>query len=134
MKARLLAAKSISYTRDGGGVDAIRKMLAALGIADELKPRITEQTVAGHAAESAAGEFEITFAPLGEMAAVPGILVLGRFPPEFQFPLPVSSGSATKAANAAAAQALARFLISPASMKVILANGMSPLTTPRVAK
>jgi len=125
MKQRLIEAKSITYSKDGGGAAAVERMLATLGVPRE---RVFPQAVAGHAAESAAaGDYEIAFAPLGEIVAVPGTLVLGLFPPEFQNSLEVSSGISAKAADAEGARELARFLMTPASMKTILASGMSPL-------
>ena len=90
--------------------------------------KVHTQAIAGHAAESAAsGEYDIAFAPLGEIMAVRGALVLGLFPPEFQNTLGISSGLAAKAVHPEAATALARFLITPASMKIMLVSGLSPL-------
>ena len=54
MRRRLLASRSITYSRDGGGVPAIERMLAELGIAADLQSRIVKQTEAGRAAEAVA--------------------------------------------------------------------------------
>jgi molybdate transport system substrate-binding protein len=129
MRKRLLSAKSIVYSRDGGGVAAIERMLERLGIAAELKSRMVQQSPAGHAAESVArGEYELAFAPVSEIVSARA-QVLGLFPEEFQSPLPISSGVSAKAQHGDEARALARFLLTPESMSVIVATGMTPLIT-----
>ena len=128
MKQRLLSAKSITYSKDGGGVAAIQRMIESLGITAELQSRIVPQTEAGRAAKSVAlGEYELAFAPLTEIVAARGAQVLGLFPAEFQSPLAISSGVSAMANDAEGARALATFLITPASMKVLEASGMAPL-------
>ncbi len=131
MKQRLLSAKSITYSKDGGGVAAIQRMIESLGITADLQPKIVPQTEAGRAAESVArGENELAFAPLTEIVAVRGAQVLGLFPAEFQSPLAISSGISAKTADAQGAGALVNFLMTPASMKVIKASGMVPIPKP----
>lgn len=126
MRRRLLATRSLTYSRDGGGVPAIERVLAELGIAGDLQSRIVKQEVAGRAAEAVAlGEQELAFAPLTEIVAVKGVRVLGLFPDEFQSPLAISSGVGARASNASGARALAAFLLTPASMTVIEGTGMS---------
>jgi molybdate transport system substrate-binding protein len=135
MKQRLLSAKSITYSntysKDGGGVAAIQRMIESLGITADLEPKIVPQSEAGRAAESVArGENELAFAPLTEIVAVRGAQVLGLFPAEFQSPLAISSGISAKTADAQGAGALVNFLMTPASMKVIKASGMVPIPKP----
>ena len=126
MRRRLQASASLTYSRDGGGVPAIERMLMQLGLASELQSRIVKQSEAGRAAEAVAlGEQELAFAPLTEIVAVKGVRVLGLFPEEFQSPLAISSAVGARASNASGARALAAFLIAPASMTVIEATGMS---------
>lgn len=125
MKQRLLAAKSITYSKDGGGVAAIQSMLSRLGIAAELQARIVQQEVAGRAAESVAqGENELAFAPVTEIVAVPGVEVLGLFPAEFQSPLAITSGISSKTRLPKYAEEFAHFVVNPNSLKVIEASGM----------
>lgn len=126
MKQRLLAAKSITYTKDGGGAEAIERMLRTLEIP---LSKVFPQAEAGYASETAAsGKYEIAFAPLGEIRAARGALVLGLFPPEFQNTLGIASGVASNPRESAGAQELARFLVSADSLKIIHAAGLSPLS------
>lgn len=125
MRQRLLGARSITYSRDGGGVPAIERMIAALGIATQVQSKIVKQSAAGRAAEAVAlGEEELAFAPLTEIVAVQGVQVLGLFPDEFQSPLAIASGVGAHAANPSGARALAQFLLTAEAMRVIEATGM----------
>jgi molybdate transport system substrate-binding protein len=63
MKRTLLAAKSITYTKEGAASAAIASMVRSLGIQDQLASRTTLQTVPGHGAEGVAkGEHELVIA------------------------------------------------------------------------
>jgi len=129
MRRRLLDAASITYSRDGGGVAAIERMIEALGIKEPLKNKTFPQATAGRAGESvAAGEYELAFAPETEIVAAPGAQVLGLFPPEFQRPLAITAGvSANASSPTAAAAAFVNFLRTRAAMTIIEATGMAPI-------
>lgn len=125
LKRRLLAAKSITYTKEGAATAAFNKMIDQLGIASQLKPKIVLQAESGKAEESVAkGENELVFAPVSEIIPVAGIEVLGLFPPEFQSPLVMSAGLSAKNENRTAAEAFIKFLTSPAAEPAIKASGM----------
>jgi len=128
MRRRLLDAASITYSRDGGGVAAIERMIDALGIREPLKNKTFPQATAGRAGESvAAGEYELAFAPVTEIVAAPGAQVLGLFPPEFQSPLAITAGVSARAHNPAVASAFTTFLRTPGALKIIEATGMAPI-------
>ncbi len=125
IKRRLLAAKSITYSKEGAATPAIADMVNQLGIADQLKAKTVFQVVSGRAQESVAeGENELVLAPLSEIVTVKGIEVLGLFPKEFQKPLIMSAGVSAQAANPEAAKALVKFLTSKAAGPAIKASGM----------
>jgi molybdate transport system substrate-binding protein len=125
IKRRLLAAKSITYSKEGAATPAITDMVNQLGIADQLKAKTVFQEVSGRAQESVAGgENELVLAPLSEIVTVKGIEVLGLFPKEFQKPLIMSAGVSPQAANPEAAKALVKFLTSKDAGPAIRASGM----------
>jgi molybdate transport system substrate-binding protein len=125
IKRRLLAAKSITYTKEGASTPAIANMLKQLGIADQIDAKTVFQTASDRAEESVAeGENELVLAPLSEIKTVPGIDVLGLFPKEFQEPIVMAAGVSANAANAESAKALLRFLTSAAAAPAIKASGM----------
>jgi molybdate transport system substrate-binding protein len=128
MKRRLLAAKSITFAKEGAATASINSMFDRLGIAADLKSKIVFQPVGGKAEESvAAGENELVFGPVSEIMPVHGVEVLGLLPAEFQSPLVMSAGLGAKSDNAEAAKAFVKFLTSPASAPAIKASGMEPV-------
>jgi molybdate transport system substrate-binding protein len=125
IQRRLLAAKSITYTKEGASTAAIDNMLKKLGIAEEINAKTVFQTESDRAEESVAkGENELVLAPLSEIVTVPGIEVLGLFPKEFQAPIVMSAGVSAHSANAESARALVKFLSSAAAASAIKASGM----------
>jgi len=129
MKRRLLAAKSITFAKEGAATGAINSMFERLGIAADLKTKIVFQPVGGKAEESvAAGENELVFGPVSEIIPVHGVEVLGLFPAEFQSPLVMSAGLGAKTGNAEAAKELIKFLTSSAAVPAIKASGMEPVS------
>ncbi len=100
IRRRLLAAKSITYTKEGASTAAINVMLKQLGIADQINAKTVFQTASDRAEESVAdGQNELVLAPLSEILTVPGIEVLGLFPKEFQNPVVMSAGISAHAAD-----------------------------------
>jgi molybdate transport system substrate-binding protein len=128
IKKRLLAAKSVTYAKEGAANAAIASMLSKLGIADQVNTKTVFQGVGGKAEESvASGENELVFAPVSEIVTVPGVEVLGLFPKEFQSPLIMTAGLSPKAGNADAAKAFVKFLTGPAAVSAIKASGMEAM-------
>jgi molybdate transport system substrate-binding protein len=132
MKRTLLAAKSITYTKEGAASAAIASMLRSLGIQDQLASRTTLQTVPGHAAEAVAkGEHELVFAPLSEILPIHGVDVLGLFPGQFQAPVVMTAGVAAGARDPDGAKALIKFMTSSKAAPAIKASGMEPASVAR---
>lgn len=128
IKKRLLAAKSVTYAKEGAANAAIESMLAKLGIADQVNAKTVFQTAGGKAEEMvASGENELVFAPVSELVTVPGVDVLGLFPEKFQNPLIMTAGLSSKAANADAAKAFVKYLTSSAAVPAIKASGMEAI-------
>jgi molybdate transport system substrate-binding protein len=128
IRKRLLAAKSITYAKEGAANAAIGRMLAKLGIVNQINAKTVFQSAGGKAEEMvAAGQNELVFAPVSELVTVPGVEVLGLFPKEFQDPLIETAGLSAKAANGDAARAFVKFLTSPAAASAIKASGMEAI-------
>jgi molybdate transport system substrate-binding protein len=128
MKRTLLAARSITYTKEGAASAAIANMLRSLGVQDQLASRTTLQTVPGRAAETVAtGEHELVFAPVSEIMPVHGVDVLGLFPKPFQAPVVMTAGVAAGARDPDGARALIKFMTSSKAAPAIKASGMEPV-------
>jgi len=96
LKRTLLQAKSIGFTGVGASRVGNEALLAKLGIADQVKPKIKLLNGATPAAV-AKGEVEIGLGPMSEVLLVPGVQLAGPFPAGFQsflvFMACVSSGT-----------------------------------------
>ena len=123
LKAAVLSAKSIGYSREGASGVAFARALERLGIADQVKAKYKDTgTKAGEMV--AAGEIELAAAQIPELMAVPGADVVGPLPPELQTVTTFSVGLTTSAKNVGAAKALIEFLAGPRATPVYKAKGL----------
>src|SRR5712672_53651 len=118
-RSTLLAAKSIAYSDSGSGTYLATTLFARLGVADQVagKSRKVRGPPSGEpvAAVVARGEAEIGFQQVSELIHVAGITLVGTLPAEVQ-PTTVFAGVlANTVRQPAAANALIRFLASPAA-------------------
>ena len=125
-KRTLRAAKSIIYSSGPSGV-YLAGLLERLGIAAELKPKMTQGAFGVFVGEQvASGAFELCFQQVPELMQVAGIDIVGTLPPEIQTITTFSGGVHAGAAEPAAARALLAFLRSPQAAPVIRKWGMEP--------
>jgi len=128
-KRTLLAAKSIAYGDPAlGGASSIyfANLLQRLGIAEEMKAR-TKLTAPGESAKPvAAGEAELGFGQISEIVPVRGAELLGPLPGELQVYTAFTAGTAATAKDAAAANALIKFLTTPAAAQIFKKRGLEP--------
>jgi molybdate transport system substrate-binding protein len=120
-----LQAKSIGFTGVGVSRAGNEALLAKLGIADQVKPKIKLLNESAPVAV-AKGEVEIGLGPMSEVLLVPGVQLAGPYPAGLQsylvFMVCVSSASK----NADAARSLIKFLTAPAAAPVFKAKDMEP--------
>jgi molybdate transport system substrate-binding protein len=125
LKRTLLNAMSVGFNGQGASRSMNEAMMSKLGIADEMKPKIKLLDIP--APEGVAkGQVEIGLGPISEILTVPGAQVAGPFPAGLQSYLVVSGGVAAHTKDAGAAQALIKFLTSPAVLPALKARGMEP--------
>lgn len=125
----LLAAKAISYPNAAAGAAAgvsFERTLAALGIAEQIKPKVVPaQGGAGAMALLAQGKIDIGLTFLSEIAD-PGVDVVGPLPREISTPTGLVGYVSAHSKSADAARALLAFIASPEAASVFRANGMEP--------
>jgi molybdate transport system substrate-binding protein len=128
-KRTLLDAKSIAYGDPAlGGASSIyfAGVLQRLGIAEAVKGK-TKLTAAGESAQPvAAGEAELGVGQISEIVPVRGAELLGPFPGELQVYTAFTAGTAVSAKDAAAANALIKFLTNPAAAQIFKQRGLEP--------
>ena len=126
LKSALLVAKSIAYTTEGASGIHFQKVIERLGIADAIKTKAKPQPGGLTAALAARGEVELAVQLMSELAAVPGIDVVGPFPEAVQHHAVLVAGISAHAEQAGAAKALIAFLTAPEAVTVMRAKGMQP--------
>lgn len=129
LKAVLLATKSVSYADPAkGGASGVyfAKVLDRLGIADQMKSR-TELVPGAEAGELVAkGEAEMGVAQASELAAVPGVKVVGPLPGDLNSEIVFAVGIGSGSANPAAAKSLIDLLTGPVGAVILKSKGMDP--------
>jgi molybdate transport system substrate-binding protein len=124
-KRTLLAAKSIAYSSQGASGIYFVTLIERLGIAAEVKAK--HKDTAGAVGELlATGEAEIGIQQIPELAAVPGVEVVGPFPGELQVITVFSAALDTKAKDNEAAKAFVKFISAPAAAAAYKAKGLDP--------
>lgn len=123
LKRTLLNAKSIGFNGKGASRTAIEAILARLGVADALKPKIKLLTI--NAPEAVAKhEVELALSPISLIFAAPGAQLAGALPAEDQWYLTLSGAVAAASKAPSQSKALIQFLTGPAAVAVLKANGM----------
>jgi molybdate transport system substrate-binding protein len=123
LKAAVLSARSIGYSREGASGVAFARVLERLGITDQVRAKYKDTgTKAGEML--AAGDIDLAAAQIPELMAVSGIEVVGPLPAELQTVTIFSVGLATEAQEPAAAKALIEFLSGPRAAPVYKTKGL----------
>jgi molybdate transport system substrate-binding protein len=119
-KKTLLAAKSIGYSRGCSGQN-VERGIALLGLTEQLKPKII-LTGGGTGPVTfflARGDFELGIQQSNIMAGAPGTDFVGPVPGQANIPCPGSVGLLTVSKQRDAAQAMIKFMISPAAAPLL---------------
>jgi molybdate transport system substrate-binding protein len=126
-KRAMLAAKSIGWNDPAAGAPVSVYMLSIferLGIAEDMKPKtIAFKQRSERFAAIARGDVEIGFNQISEIVAAPGVELVGPLPAEIQNYTLLTGGLVASGNEQAAAQALLRFLSSPAAQAIWKAKG-----------
>ncbi len=125
-KRALLGAKSIACTVEGASGIYFSKLIERLGIAEQVNAKAVRRPGGLIAELVAAGEAELAVQQVPELLAVPGIELLGAFPPELQNNSVLSAGVFADSKQPQAAQALIEFLATPGAARVFIAKGFEP--------
>jgi molybdate transport system substrate-binding protein len=127
LKRALLNAKSLAFNPSGASAVHINDILARLGIADAMKPKLILNPEPGRPQQNVAdGKADLVMTLIPEIRFFPGVELAGPVPAEFQSYINFAAGAATNAHDAAAANALIKFLTGPAVPPVLKAKGLEP--------
>ncbi|WGR93102.1 substrate-binding domain-containing protein [Bradyrhizobium sp. ISRA435] len=125
LKRTLLAAKTISYSRDSASGSYFLHLLDHLGIETEVKPKLLAMTGRSPVEAVARGEAELTVITVPNIVGVESVALAGLLPEELQNYTTFSIGVSANAKERKAAEQLITFLRSPAA--AIRSKGLEPI-------
>jgi molybdate transport system substrate-binding protein len=126
LKKTLLDAKSIAYSIGPSGEHFSKVVVVKLGIADQLKSRMSNVPGILPGARLAKGDVDIAIHQPAELMPVGGIDIAGDLPAELNISIVYATALTTMAKQAEAARELVKYLSLPTSVPAIKKNGMDP--------
>jgi molybdate transport system substrate-binding protein len=126
-KRTLVAAKSITYTKQSSTGVYLTQLLERLGIAAVIKDKLQLQPGGAMTTPAVAkGEAELGIVLISDILATPGVDLVGPLPEALQNHVMQTAALSSTAKQPAAAAALIKFLSSPAAGSVFKAKGLDP--------
>ena len=122
----LLAAKSITYLKEGASTIYLDRLFARMGIAEALRAKTVKPETESVSEAVAAGDVELGIIVIPNILSVPGAQLVGPIPEEIQSYIVFTAAVAANSPNQQAARDLIAFLKSPAAISAIKAKGMVP--------
>jgi molybdate transport system substrate-binding protein len=127
LKRALLAAKSITWAREGAGGVYFAALLERMGLAEAIRPKVVLAPSGEEVGRLVAGgEVQYGVILINELMAAPGVEVLGPLPAEVQSTTAFHAAVGAGSKSAAAARALIEFLRAPSARAVFVAKGQEP--------
>jgi molybdate transport system substrate-binding protein len=127
LKAALLAAKSIAYSRIGASGILFAGLIRQLGIVDAVNAKATV-IPGGFTGELAArGQVELAVQQVSELMVVPGVDIVGPLPAPLQSPAMFSAGVFAGSDMRDEAMRLVEYLASPDAAGTLEAAGLEPV-------
>jgi len=126
LRAALLGARSVAYSRLGASGILFAQLIERLGIATDINARAKIIPQGFTAERLVSGEADLAVQQISELKQVAGIEVVGPIPYELQTPAVFSAGRMAPSQKAAQADHLLRFLASPEVAPVLRESGLEP--------
>ena len=122
----LLAAKSITYLKEGASTIYLDGLFTRMGMADALRAKTIKPATESVSEAVAAGDVELGLIVIPNILSVPGAQLAGPLPEDIQSYIVFTAAAAANSPHPQAARDLIAFLKSPAAIAAIKAKGMSP--------
>jgi molybdate transport system substrate-binding protein len=126
LRATLLAARSVAYSRLGASGILFAQLIERLGIASEINARAVIIPQGFTAERLVSGEADLAVQQISELKQVDGIEVVGPIPHALQMPAVFSAGRMAATNKPDEADRLLRFLASPAVAPALRESGLEP--------
>jgi molybdate transport system substrate-binding protein len=126
-KRTLLAAKSITYTKQSQTGVYLTKQLERIGVADAIKDKLILQPGGAMTTPAVArGEAELGIVLVSDILGTPGVDLVGPVPQSLQNYVMQTAGLNAAAKQPVAGAAFVKYLVSPAAGAVFKAKGLEP--------
>jgi molybdate transport system substrate-binding protein len=126
LRKTLLGARSVAYSRIGASGIFFAQLIEQMGIAPEVNARALVVPSGFTAERLVSGEADIAIQQLSELKLVSGVDLVGPLPLHLQTPGVFSGGRVAVSERAAQADALLKYLASPAVAPVLRESGLEP--------
>jgi len=126
LRAALLAARSVAYSRLGASGILFAQLIERLEIAPDINARAVIIPQGFTAERLVTGEADLAVQQISELKQVAGIEVVGVIPRELQTPAVFSAGRMAASGKIARSEQLLRFLASPEVAPVLREAGLEP--------
>jgi molybdate transport system substrate-binding protein len=128
LRATLLDARSVAYSRLGASGIFFARLIAKMGIENEINARATISPMGFTAERIVTGEADVAIQQLSELKQVRGIEVVGALPHHLQTPAVFSAGRMKGSKQVAASDLLLKFLASSEATPALIESGLERLT------
>lgn len=126
-KRTLLAAKSITYTKQSQTGVYLTKQLERMGVAGAIKDKLILQPAGAMTTPAVAkGEAELGIVLVSDILGTPGVDLVGPVPASLQNYVMQTAGLNAAAKQPAAGAAFIKYLASPAAGSVLKSKGLEP--------
>jgi molybdate transport system substrate-binding protein len=126
LRAALLAARSVAYSRLGASGILFAQLIERLGIASDINARAVIIPQGFTAERLVTGEADLAVQQISELKQIAGIEVVGGIPRELQTPAVFSAGRMAASDKVAPSDQLLRFLASKDVAPVLRESGLEP--------
>ena len=126
LRAALLGARSVAYSRLGASGILFAKLIERLGIASDVNARALIIPQGFTAERLVTGEADLAVQQISELKQIGAIEIVGPIPYELQTPAGFSAGRMAASRDAAEADRLLRYLASREVAPVLRESGLEP--------
>jgi len=127
LRATLLAARSVAYSRLGASGIFFAQLIAKMGIENEINARATISPMGFTAERIVSGDADVAVQQLSELKQVKGIEIVGPLPHHLQKPAVFSAGRTTGSKQVAASDLLLKLLGSSEATPALIESGLERL-------
>lgn len=128
LRATLLAARSVAYSRLGASGIFFAQLIAKMGIEAEINARATVVPIGFTAERIVTGEADLAIQQLSELKQVKGIEIVGLLPLALQTPAVFSAGRLAASNNVVPSDLLLKFLASAEATPALVESGLERLS------